>query len=832
MPGPRTPSARRVAALLLGVASLLPFPAAGAQSVDPAEYASRSIARVALLDLRTRVMPTPDDYMIAGQVLGSAQAFQPDDTELLRTRIRAAWSAGNADELDALTRELVRLDPGDTVAQLRLASSRLRRLQTAEERLGAYDRLLGPSGASIDPSVRSRLALDAALLCRERNDFQGFVDRLTQATQLDVSNKEAAALCWSYFGPLVDTRAERLELLLNLLRADPTDPNIHRQVAFELALAGAFPQARRFHSHAVRLFTALDPNLDQNISLESLAITWQVAGPHVVVKALNDELTMMRQQAALRIMQWEQARMPTDSLPRPETILLNPAFNQVRLVAAIAADDRETVRAALADMGAASNQVAQQAQEVAQLSTPEERTQRSLQLWSILVQQLVAIAWADASTDSLNQWADRAAGTFGEEMEITRTLRAWAALRLGDPGAAEPLFRAFPKEMVLNRVGLALTLEKLGRNDEARQELHALATGYPLSLSGVWARERYRRDTGLDPMATEEREAVDRIAASVPEWLDRMTMDPRTFTALQAQLVDESLPATGRARLRVRLTNLAPQPLALGGDRSINSRFLLSPRLETGAGQHFAKVLPEVAELDRRLRLMPSESLEVEIWPDPGLVGWLAEVGAIETVRERWRVMQGYTLDAEGVPTPGVLCLETETRGLVRAPLELGRVGATELADALDAASQGQLPGVVAAVRARALLEPGTPYSLAGDDLLRIASIAADRYPHLPPAARAMMLAVLPTGTAAPGMEAFDAVALREQDPALVPIALVSRATSPDEPALAAWLAAESEDLAALARALRTRLASPGTTFSRLNAASLRASASVAGGEE
>ena len=156
-------------------------------------------------------------------------------------------------------------------------------------------------------------------------------------------------------------------------------------------------------------------------------------------------------------------------------------------------------------------------------------------------------------------------------------------------------------------------------------------------------------------------------------------------------------------------------------------------------------------------------------------------------------------------------------------------MSATELADALDAATQSQMPAVLAAIRARALLESDTPYALAGDDLMRIASIAADRYEHLPVVARAMMLAVLPNATAAPGMEAFDAVALQEQDPTLVPVALVSRVTNKDDPTLASWLQSESADLAALARALRARLAGPQTTFTRLTASSLRASASVVG---
>lgn len=827
------PRPRSLTTLLLGAALALVARPAPAQEVDPDEYAARAAARVALIDLRTQLRPGPDDYLVAASVLETAGTFQPEDPELLRMRIRAAWAAGDEAAVDDLTRRLIVLDPSDTVAQLRLASARIRRLQTIEERLAAYDRLLGPAGAKLDPAVRSRLALDAALLYRERNDLNGFVQRLTQALQLDSTHKEAAALAWSYFGPQVGSRSQRFELLLNLLAADPTDPNIHRQIANELALGGAFAQARRFHDRAIRLFTAMDPRIDDRLAIESAVISWQVEGPEAVVAALNQRLAIMREQAAAQILQWQQARMPTDSLPKPEEVMLQPAYNQMRLVAAIMADDRETIGRTLTDMGAVFTQMMAQAQQLTQLSTQEERLQKSAELWNALSQQLIAVAWADASTESLTQWADRAEQDFGADAEAAKSLRGWAELRLGDPAEAERVFRGASQQALLNRVGLAITLEELGRTEEANEILRELAQEQPLSLSGVWARDRYRNATGEDPLATPDQAMLNRLAMGVPSWVDRMTMDPRSFMAFHAELEDSTLPATGRAGVRIRITNLAPVPLGVGGDRTLNSRLLFAPRLDVGASLDLSKALPEVAELDRRLRLMPAESIEVVVWPDPGVIGWIAETAAIETVRQRWRVLQGYTLDAMGVPAPGVLCFETETGSLIRTPLELGRVPATELATALESASQAELPGVVAAIRARALLHANSPYAVAGDDLARIASIAAERYPLLPPVARATMLAVLPTANTAPDMRAFDAVALAEEsDEAVLPLALVSRVANPDHAALQRALQHESERVRSLARALEARLRSPRMTFSRLTADDLRAAPAALGERE
>ncbi|MCC7388162.1 MAG: hypothetical protein IT431_05280 [Phycisphaerales bacterium] len=810
---------------LAAVGVLASWSAAVAQTALPDEYAARQIQRIGLLDLRMRPSPAPDDYLIAARLLESAAAFAPGDAELLRTRIRASWAAGDSARVDELTRELLTLDPRDTVAQLRLASARIARIQTVEDRLAAYARLLGPGGAGIDPAVRSRLALDAALLSRETGNFTAFTERLALATQLDPSNKESAALAWSAFGPLVETRAERVELLLNLLMSDPTDPNVHRQLALELAAVGAFEQAMRFHDMALGMYSIAGAPERLDFQIESTIIRWQVRGPSVVVEELNHLLGVMRSQAAQRIMQYQQAKMPIDSLSKPEDIMLGPIHNQIRLVAALAAEDEQTVGATIADMLSVFQMTMERAASIARLSSEEERLDQLAEVWGQVSQQLVAIAWVDLQNESLTEWTKRAAESVGPQSPVTLLLEAWRELRFGDPAVAVDLFPAIPFKTPVNDVGLGLSLEACGRADEAAEIYRKLALDYPMALAGAWARDKHRKLTGIDPLETPERVAVERLAASVPSWVDRMLSEPGSFMAMRADLLDDSLGATEAARVRVRVTNLAPIPLAVGGDRPLNSRLLLVPRLQIGTGDEFAGALPEVVELDCRLRLAPTESIDITVPASPGVTGWMAEVGALDAVRQRWRVLQGYSLDGMGVPEAGTLCLETDTPPLGRSPLIFARASGLELADALERAGERDLPEVLASIRARALLDPLAEYALATDDLRRIAAISAERYGSLPVVSRAMLLAVLPSARIAPGMEAFDAVALAERDPVLAPVALLTRVTGPDDPALTGWLGSEADGMGSFARALRDRLGTAdAVSFGRLDAAGLRPS--------
>jgi hypothetical protein len=225
------------------------------QDLQDSATAAAGIANVAILDL-SRIQPNPADYQLAADLLGIARSLAPDDEQLLRLTIEAAESAGDQDRVHALSRELFRIDPSDTVALLRIISARVAEHQSADARLGAYDRLLGEDGRKkLDPSIRSRLALDAALLLREQGDIEAFADRLALATSLDQTNKDAAALAVTFFTQRVNDAVGRFELLENLLLADPFDPETHLAMARELAAGGAWEGASRFYATHETLLT-------------------------------------------------------------------------------------------------------------------------------------------------------------------------------------------------------------------------------------------------------------------------------------------------------------------------------------------------------------------------------------------------------------------------------------------------------------------------------------------------------------------------------------------------------------------------------------------------
>ena len=90
------------------------------------------MTRVASADLTRQANPDQQDYALAAVLLGIASTLASEDAELLRLRIEATARSGQPGELAPLYERLVRLDPSDEVAWLRLIAERIGKLQTVE----------------------------------------------------------------------------------------------------------------------------------------------------------------------------------------------------------------------------------------------------------------------------------------------------------------------------------------------------------------------------------------------------------------------------------------------------------------------------------------------------------------------------------------------------------------------------------------------------------------------------------------------------------------------------------------------------------------------------
>jgi hypothetical protein len=781
---------------------------ASSYSVDNAEYASRWLTRVALIGLRTQTDHDARDAAIAGLVLELAQRFAPRDPEIARRCVDAWREAGDQEAMIEATRRVVELDPSDTVAQLRLIAWQVARLQTSAERLAAYERFIG--SRAIDASVRSRLALDAALLHRERGDDAAFARVLDRAMSLDVSNKEAAALAWTYVASRTSDPVARFESLEHLLMADPLDPNVHMQIADLLATSGSsrdlFAAARRFHQNALLLTQQAGQAPPDARVLSSLVLDWEVDGAEDVLDRLTVQLEQLRFQAARQRQVAEEQQMPLDDLPRPEEVRLPPSLDTVRLAVASALEQDEACASAVLDLALSIKE------QLEILQDPRKRPEQITQEQAIVMGTRLFL-----EIQAVRGWTGQQIGQFiGETSQFSvrqfdpawaDVIAAYTALRSDDPRGAIATFALVPESRADLRAhvlaGTALAHLALDETDAGAAKLEQLARESPLSVFGAWARTRLAR-MGRPLAQGASEAALVRGASGVPRWVDEMTQNPRSFMAVSIEPARATIGALEPCRLVLRLRNMCPIALGVGPDRPLCSKFLISPRFELALFEGRQLARPEVFHLDRRLRLQPGEEMSVAIWPDAGPTGWFLEAFSHVSVRVAWRMIQGFTVTRSGVLDAGPLCISTQTPTQLRSPVAESRLGADAMIALIASADASRAPFMAASVRARVI--GGGDFGAPASEQQKLATALGARYASLPPAGRAVLVLGVPTRVQSTSMESFDTQLASEADANVLGAILAARVGDPESPLFERAIASGDPLVARLATLLRDRL--------------------------
>ncbi|MBL8745365.1 MAG: hypothetical protein JNK58_03305 [Phycisphaerae bacterium] len=767
--------------------------------------AADALARAALTRLRSSSEPSPDDYRITARVLGLARRVYPDDEELARLELQAWLGTEDEQQVLRLTREIVRLDPKDTVSQLRLITNRIRNLQDAEQRLAAFDRMLGDEGASLDASIRSRLALDAALLARETGDEQAFVERLTQATTLDNTNKDAAALYSTYFIDRTNDAVERADLLANIILADPNDMQAHTNLARELFRKGAYAGARRFMKRAGDIAQSgfIEPSVAD--LFDRYVLVWMTDGDEEVLRAIMG--LQHKSLAAIRDERRRMDRQGIDTGEEPEPTIPHE-IELIRLaIAWTHGDDAAMAEAArrIVLRFQVLISILDHKQPPYQNVTPEEdqyyRDEAKLQRATARLWAGVELDEAKADIEPLLQ--PDSTHRLGAAAESR--LRGMIALREGDLQQAEQLLTAAGDDPTA-RLALGILQEKRGNRAAAIRAYASLALDHAHRMVGCAAKRRIEVMLGKPLPPTPDVEALETWAKNFAPWLDEITSNPSAFMTLTVEHVNRRIDPFGRIELRISLRNGSRVPMSVGRDLTINSRLLISPRVIV-KGEDVSQVIePEILDFDRRLRLMPGEAITAIVWASRGSTGvWLTRF-ADKSAAVRWRAIQGYRIDSARRFAPGLISVTAQSDMLERDPITpdtdqasiINRLGSAKGADFLEAMLQ-------------AIVVAGTQNIHETDEMLEkkqrtIGAALAARIPSLSSLEKAWSISVAERVrllTAAP-----EILAGAQDDPSpLVQAALVIDGyTDPDDPGLVRLSEDPDPELRDLGLAARRRL--------------------------
>ncbi len=786
-------------------------PSRAATRIELKKYVSDALVRMALIDLRNQDNPAAEDYRIAGRLIEQAMALEPDDLELVRRRLEAAFNAEDQEAVDRLNRRILAVDPGDTVAQLALITSQISRVQSAGERLALFERFLGKDGEKLDPSVRSRLALDAAMLMRETGDYAGFENRLKLALKLDQTNKDAAALALAYFSQSAKDDLERFNLLTNLLLADPFDPATHEAIRDALVAAGAFKQAQKFAESADKLAPPGSSDEDRRArTMNTLVLQWLNEGGATVLDSLEKDLAAQREKAAKEIEKAKQAQeglgMEISSLPKPEDVRLYMPADKVRALIADLLGERDKLTAAMTDIGRSveykSANLMDRTKRDVLLSDEDALRQAAAMKSDLAMMRLLLGVDADKVVEDRKEMTPEN----GFDPEQVQVIDAWLKLRNNDAAGAVSAFDELPETEIMRELGLAAVAELAGENAMASEYYRQVAVDYGGKPLGAWAIGRFRSIKG-DPNAqlSDQSIAIAQAADALPAWVDRMLGSTRSFLRLSAKANRTTLNAMDRLVITLRIQNLSPVPLATGSDAPISTRMLVSGQFERGL-KTYSGLPPEIALVDRRLRLNPNEVLEVRISPEAGMSGWLLQDAAQGSVRGRWRVLQGFVAAGETVEI-ATNALPAESESLIYSPIPETSLPAEEVVEAIKTCQADELPALL--IAARVLLVASSDQSPA------ICSALAERYAKGTRLERQAILTSIPPKSLATLVDAFDAAVKGEQDPELAALTLLTRAHDFADPVIAAARASTSESLREFAGWVASRASRGGTLIAQ-----------------
>ncbi len=802
---------------VLGAAALEP-----SLSDDPfAQAAADHASRAVLVDLRLNPSPIPADYEIATRLFSILGELAPADADLARLQTAAAFGTGDPRLLEQATARVVSIDPRDTVAQLRLISARIGQKQTVEERLAMFDRLLGPRGTALDPTIRSRLALDAALIHREAGDLDAFLQKLTLATDLDRTNKEAHHLATSYYAEFADNDAQGLagllELQLRLMYADPIDPNIHFGISRLLAVEGATAEAQRFYGNGISIMSRAGL-LEPRHRVESLALRWLNEGPRVVLNQIDRELKLLRDNARLVYERDKQRDLPDRLLTPPEDAFLDPLYEQIRIIAAMDAQDSEALATGLREIDAYARHQFEEVQEATKLDDQQTRAVAFKAFGKSLISLQFMRALANVEHQALAAQIPQLPKYIGEDEwnRLRKPLEAWVSLRAGKTDRTREILDEIGTNDSIMRVCRAELLATEGDSAGAARVFEEIMRVDPFIPYGAWARSRAMELTGRTDPVTEAGRLMRRMVAEVPSAIDKLTTDPSVLMNLKIEPTKTDFTSDERTRLRVIVTNTTPWPLSLGPSRTLSSRLLLGVSVDD-ADALLAAPQPVVVDLDRRFRLMPGEKLVTEVDAEAGLNGIAFDSAQVGVVRMRWQGWQDPQLDSIGGYRSGPYSLSDSTNKISRSTRDSSRLPADELAARVrDATEPAESVDVIESAAARLWREGRDPGGLVG------ALVA--RYENAGATERLLLASALPTSAQIPDLAPFDdavrssiaseAVRQVETPRSLVAIAMLMRVRDAGDPILPAAGGAEDAALARIATLLRERLSEGRPSFS------------------
>jgi tetratricopeptide (TPR) repeat protein len=295
--------------MLVLVAMLCVARPLNAQSTQPSpeEIAANAalaerLAQMAQTSLSSGKSIVPATLRQSAALLETASRLNPTEPRFLRLLTEAYLQLGGDDgragAISSLNR-YVKIEPNDQAALLRVIDLYYAGLETADKCKGYVEQMLGMT--SLPPEVRSHVAVLGARLSLDRSESDRANEYIEQALQLFPLSPEALRMKYQLTPPDAPP-AQRVALLLQMIRSNPSNPGAMSELSARLADAGLVDPAINWAQTSLTVAQRLgqQPNFGQITALASeyviadqLQTAQQLIGRLIEVDPTNADATFL-----------------------------------------------------------------------------------------------------------------------------------------------------------------------------------------------------------------------------------------------------------------------------------------------------------------------------------------------------------------------------------------------------------------------------------------------------------------------------------------------------------------------------------------------------------
>jgi tetratricopeptide (TPR) repeat protein len=472
-------------------------------------------------------------------ILQNAASVNPEDLDILHALAEAAREAGERDILRNALRNIVKLDPGDLVAQVNLISAMAESSQTIEEQLRVYAGTLEKD--ALDPQVRSEIALRYARLLMQRGENDQAKTILETAVKLNDVNAAAwrEIIRLQTAGPV--RVSDRMSAIVSCLLADPYAPQVW------LAGGQALAATNQHELAALYLGTAIDGATRLGQGSGELLLEWAT---ELAISGDRNAEPILSQLAKLE--------------DAPVAALLTSLAVSGPSVAAMPGDDSisRRIRAKIEELVKAA---------------PDEKAVLAEASW-------IEIFYMAKMAPSAAEYVDRLARIVGENDDAVKIRRGWMLIRAGNLGDAAKILAPIAQKEPFAQLGMA-RIAAAGKDRKALEySLQDIYNNHPTGLLALHTLAEARKEK-ITLRDTPLGQAVRKAAASLPKAVFSAQSSPRDVMLVIPSLPKRRFTFGEAIPLTLKISNTTDRALAVGPDAAIKSSFGLAATMKEPAVQ-------------------------------------------------------------------------------------------------------------------------------------------------------------------------------------------------------------------------------------------------------